>query len=80
MIIPTMITKMHPLFIVILIILFLGSNDIPSGLITLVCFLPMVFYFSERSANQKISRLEARMIVLEKMNKSLFAAAEDVSS
>lgn len=60
--------------------IFLGGADIPSGLITLICFLPMVIYFSERSATEKISQLEARIVELEKVNKLLVATGDNVSS
>lgn len=50
--------------------MFFGHADVPSGLITLICFLPMVFYFSEQSAKKKISQLEARIIELEETNKA----------
>lgn len=60
--------------------IFLGGADIPSGIITLICFLPMVIYFSERSATEKIYQLEARIVELEKVNKLLVATGDNVSS
>ncbi len=49
---------------------FFGHFDIPMGLISFVCFLPMVIYFSEQSTKDRISRLEARIIELEEANKA----------
>jgi len=59
---------------------FLGDWEIPSGLLMIVCFLPMVFFFSEQATNKKISKLEARIIELEVTNKSCEATGDNVPS
>jgi hypothetical protein len=45
-----------------------SGSDIPSGLLPLIGFLPMAFFFSEYSAYQRISKLEARIVELEEAN------------
>jgi len=42
------------------------GDPLPSGLITLICFLPMVFYFSAQATFNELSALEARIRELEK--------------
>jgi hypothetical protein len=41
---------------------------IPSGLIALICLLPMAFYFGEQSTMREINSLENRIRELEEKN------------
>lgn len=58
---------------------FFGHFDIPSGMITFICFLPLVILFSEQSTKARIFRLEARIAELEERNKSCEATSDNVS-